>query len=141
MGDEAARALFTIIAWCAPNQPVPPEVLQGALAQRTSWNLGLRWACGMKALYRKACHDLAGLALLQAGDAGPLIHPLLADFGQGLDGAQAGLAALVDVLEDATNAANKTGLPDAFAPLRPHVVRVLDALERLDLEKSGSLAQ
>ena len=71
--DEAARRVFLLAGYCAPNQPIPCEVLE----QAAGWT---REACD------GALGVLTGLGLLEMGDpeAGPTIHPLLAEYGRAL---------------------------------------------------------
>jgi len=119
--DPAARELFALAGWCAPNTPIPCELLEHA--------------AGLKAeTCDAALHDLHTLGLLEEGNA---IHPLLAEFARETSkrereeesGGTADVARLADALATFTYQARETGLPAAFAPLRPHVETLAPAAE------------
>ena len=107
--DAAARRVFALAGWCAPNQPIPPKVLERAAE-----------------LDAEACDGaaglLAGLGLVEwePDEPGPNLHPLLAEFGRTLEG-DAALAAVAKALARLSYEALETGLPAEFAPLRAHV--------------------
>jgi tetratricopeptide (TPR) repeat protein len=69
--DEAARLVFLVVGYCAPNQPIPCQALERAAK-----------------LERDGCDDalrlLSGLGLLEwaAQETGPMMHPLLAEYAQ-----------------------------------------------------------
>ncbi len=113
--DEGARRVFAAAAWCAPNEPIPGELLARAAGLDAP-------QCG------GAVSLLVGLGLLEReeGDEGPLIHPLLAEFGRQIHAAlgrklDAPPPALASALADLAYEADMTGLPARFLPLRPHV--------------------
>jgi len=127
--DPAARELFALAGWCAPNTPIPCELLERA--------------AGLKAeTCDAALHDLRTLGLLETENA---IHPLLAEFARGMGGREresggtADVARLTDALTTLTYQANETGLPAAFAPLRPHVETLAPAAEAAGLKQASTL--
>jgi RHS repeat-associated protein len=85
--DETARRLFLLAGYCAPNQPIPCELLEQAAELETE-------ACD------GALAILAGLGLLEMDDprAGPTIHPLLAEYARHQRGAGDALPALAGAL-------------------------------------------
>ena len=126
VSDEVACRVFLLAGHCAPNQPIPDDVLQQA--------------AGMdKKAYGGAVHVLMSMGLLKRSDSGPMIHPLLADFARALPDAGEGLRAVAGGLASLAVAANATGLPSDFLPLRPHVEVVAAAAEKAGLEKAGTL--
>jgi len=141
--NPLAGALFRACGYLAPNTPIPPEVLR-RLAEGDGEALVL------------ALNQLVNYGLLapdREDDALLTIHPLLADFARSLDppdsplsssageGGRGGevLEPLADALVRLTTEAGKTGLPAAFAPLRPHVERVAAHAEDAGLERAGVL--
>ena len=132
--DKPARRLFLLAGYCAPNQPVPCELLEKA-----------------GGLDQEACDDalslLAGLGLLERDYTaeGLAIHPLLAEYARmlpaelrGVDGFDP-LPALAGTLARLTHQAIETGLPANFVPLRPHVEAVAPAAETARLGEAGAL--
>jgi tetratricopeptide (TPR) repeat protein len=142
--DPAAQRLFQMAGYCAPNEPIPCDLLERAAD-----------------LNQDACDEallaLTGLGLLTRppssggeGDVGEevgvIIHPLLAEYARTLssldiDEREAGedLAVLADALATMTYEANETGLPERFLPLRPHVRAVAGWAEEAGLEDAGAL--
>jgi len=134
--DETARRVFLLAGYCAPNQPIPCEVLEEAAG-----------------VDREACDGalgvLTGLGLLELGDpeAGPTVHPLLAEYGCAIvPSAPEGegvLGALADALARLARAANdqmdQTGSPSHFVPLLPHVRPVAERAEEEGLEDAANL--
>jgi len=133
---ETARRVFLLAGYCAPNQPIPCKALEEAAG-----------------IDREACDGalgvLTGLGLLEMGDpeAGPTIHPLLAEYGRAIvPSAPEGegvLGALADALARLARAANaqmdQTGSPSHFVPLLPHVRLVAERAEEEGLEDAASL--
>ena len=134
--DETARRLFLLAGYCAPNQPIPCEVLEEATG-----------------IDREACDGalglLTGLGLLEMGDpeAGPTVHPLLAEYGRLIvpsapEGEEV-LGALVGALARLARAANdqmdQTGSPSHFAPLLPHLRLVAERAEEEGFEEAANL--
>jgi len=134
--DETARRVFLLAGYCAPNQPIPCQVLEEA-AQ----------------IDREACDEalgvLAGLGLLEMGEpeAGPTVHPLLAEYaraivssareGEGVLGALAG--ALARLARAANDRMDQTGSPLHCVPLLPHVRLVAERAEKEGLEGAANL--
>jgi len=134
--DETALRLFLLAGYCAPNQPIPCEVLEEAAG-----------------IDREACDGalgvLTGLGLLEMGEpeAGPAVHPLLAEYGraiapsapegEGLLGALAG--ALARLARAANDRMDQTGSPSHCVPLLPHVRLVAERAEEEGLEDAASL--
>ncbi len=145
--EEAARQLFLLAGYCAPNQPIPCELLEAALEAGSSASLRERIA----RLFRKAREPLdfdealallTGLGLLEMDDpiAGPAIHPLLAEYARTLPGAgEEVLSRLAGGLAPLASEASQTGLPAKFAPLRPHVEAVAPAAEAAGWDGAGGL--
>jgi tetratricopeptide (TPR) repeat protein len=111
--DILARRLFGAAGFCAPNTPIPSAVFStlpvptgGAAAPPADTALGLA--------------RLIDLGLLDASPAGPLIHPLLAEFARRQAGPER-LPELVDVLARLSKAAYQTGAPANFLALLPHL--------------------
>ena len=130
--DGAARRVFLIAGYCAPNEPIPCEVLEKAAKLDEE---GCDEAVGV----------LAGLGLVEMEDAekGPVVHPLLAEYARAVaaaEGEEAGvLGAVAGALGKLTHQALESGLPARFAPLRPHVEAVAPAAEDVGLEMAGAL--
>ena len=142
--QEMARRLFLMAGYCAPNEPIPYELLERAA------DLG-QDQCD------EALDRLTGLGLLElpddAQDTGPTIHPLLAEYARALPplpspevgrGERAGewgegLSELADTLATMTYQALDTGLPERFQPLRPHARAVAEWAEEAGVEKAGTL--
>jgi len=134
--DETARRVFLLAGYCAPNQPISCEVLEEAAG-----------------IDREACDGvlgvLTGLGLLEMGDpeAGPTVHPLLAEYGraivpsapegEGVLGALAGT--LARLARAASHQMDQTGSPSHFVPLLPHVRLVAERAEEEGLQDAASL--
>jgi tetratricopeptide (TPR) repeat protein len=125
--DETARRLFLLAGHCAPNRPIPCELLERAAELDAE-------TCD------EAMSVLTGLGLLELDDphAGPTIHPLLAEYARNLV-SEPVLSDLASVLSPLTYQSHETGLPDCFTPLRPHVEQVAVAAEAAGLEDAGVL--
>jgi len=134
-GGELAGCLFRACGYCAPNVAVPLEVLAqaapGAPAERAVRR-------GLRALYRWVLYRLG---LLAETEAGPLAHPVLAEFARFQDGeaAESALRRLAAALADMAYEANETGLPARAAPLRAHLGTAAAAVERAGLADAGRL--
>ena len=134
--DETAQQVFLLAGYCAPNQPIPCEVLEQAAG-----------------IDREACDGalgvLTGLGLLEMGgpEASPTVHPLLAEYGraivpsapegEGVLGALAG--ALAKLARAANDQMDQTGSPSHFVPLLPHVRPVAERAEEEGLEDAANL--
>ncbi len=137
VGEEAAQQVFRAAGHLAPNEPIPPEVLERALDLSPE-------ACD------EAIAQLQGLGLLKEG---PAIHPLLAEFARALApstpsgqppraaGEEMGAVAttLADLAGETTARIDQTGDYTLFAPLLPHVRAVAGHAEAAGLEVAGRL--
>jgi tetratricopeptide (TPR) repeat protein len=148
--DHVAQRIFLLAGYCAPNEPIPHDLLRRAGAGEDGEPLSGK-------TYGRALNLLTGLGLLEqdvdAPDTGPTIHPLLAEYARALPpfpspnvgrGERAGergegLAALVTVLKTMTYQALETRLPERFQPLRPHARAVAAWAEGVELEDAGTL--
>ena len=134
--DETARRVFLLAGHCAPNQPIPCEVLEQAAEIDEEACDG---ALGM----------LTGSGLLEMGEpeAGPAVHPLLAEYGRAIvlsaPEGEGVLGALADALARLARAANdqmdQTGSPSHCVPLLPHVRLVAERAEEAGLEDAANL--
>jgi tetratricopeptide (TPR) repeat protein len=134
--DTAARRLFRVVGHCAPNRPIPNDLLQQALDLDQED-------------YALALGRLVALGLLDLDDpgAGPSIHPLLADFALTVppdnyelgDDAFQPLASLAAAMESMARELSETGFPMRLAPLRPHLAAVAPAAERAKLDQAAAL--
>ncbi len=141
-----ARRLFVLAGYCAPNQPIPTELLQRALSAEPSvglWTKLSRLFGGdsQDATLDKTLSHLNALGLIDLQDrlAGPLISPWLAQQARRQKLAPAHLPILVEVLITLSRQAREIGLPLPFSPLRPHVEAVAKAGERADLPEVRQL--
>ncbi len=129
----AARRLFLLAGLLAPNEPIPAAVLQRAVEDPEA--LG------------EAVHELVNLALWQAGEGGPAVHPLLAEFARRLlkgeagreAGAEAFLEALADLAVETNDEVDRTGDYTLFAPLLPHLRAAAAGAEDLAPPAAGRL--
>ena len=145
IGDETARQVFLMAGYCAPNEPIPCQVLEQSAGLDEE-------GCD------RAVKALLGLGLLdwEAGAAGPALHPLLAEFARGvltpLPGAapaspaeqargegSGSLSAVAKALARLAYEANMTGLPASFLPLRAHVEAAAGHCEAAGPEPAGTL--
>jgi len=140
--EESACRLFLAAGYCAPNRPIPCELLERAAG-----------------LDRETCDEalfiLSGLGLLEMGEsededeagAGPLIHPLLAEYARSItprspdgEGVLPALAAgLARLAREANDRMDQTGDLSHFVPLLPHVRPVALAAEATVAEEAASL--
>ncbi len=143
--DAAARELFALAGWCAPNTPIPCELLERAAGLEPE-------ACDL------ALSDLRALGLLEEGNT---IHPLLAEFARGVDDGRrttddgeettdnrpppmVRVARLADALAGLAMQANdlmdETGSLAHFAPLRSHIEALIPAAEDATPEDAANLS-
>jgi tetratricopeptide (TPR) repeat protein len=120
--DIAAIKLFSACGYCASNTPIPREILCHFL--------------GDEQLTDRGTKRLHNLGLLTENTT---IHPLLAEFARIQDGEKESLKAVADVLAELSYAANKTGLPAVFAPLRPHLEITARAAEDANILRADDL--
>jgi tetratricopeptide (TPR) repeat protein len=146
--DHVAQRIFLLAGYCAPNEPIPHDLLRRAGADEDDEPLSGK-------AYGRALNLLTGLGLLEQDadepDTGPTIHPLLAEYARALPpfpspnvgrGERAGergegLAALADTLATIAYEANMTGLPERFQPLRPHARAVAEWAEEAAADESA----
>ena len=132
MQDDDARRIFLMAGRCAPNRPIPCELLERAAGLDTETCDG-------------ALSILTGLGLLEMSEdkneagAGPLIHPLLAEYARNQVFPKNLVSDLADALVTLAYQANETGLPAEFALLRLHLENVAPAAEEEGLELAGRL--
>ena len=91
--DEAACRVFLLAGHCAPNQPIPDDVLRQAAELDEK-------------AYGRGVHVLVSMGLLKGSDSGPLVHPLLAEFARALPDAGEALPALAGALVQMARRAN-----------------------------------
>jgi tetratricopeptide (TPR) repeat protein len=130
--DPAAQRLFRAAGSCAPNAPIPYDLLERAAD-----------------LDQDACDEalslLTGLGLLdlEAPADGPTVHPLLGEYARAIEApaeaTEPVLADLADALGSITREAGETGLPTRFQLLRPHVEQVAPLAEEAGLAQAGML--
>jgi tetratricopeptide (TPR) repeat protein len=152
--DHVAQRIFLLAGYCAPNEPIPHDLLRRAGADEDGEPLSGK-------TYGRALNLLTGLGLLEldadAPNTGPTIHPLLAEYARALlpfpsptvgRGERAGvrgegLAALADTLvrmaREANDQMDQTGQLIHFGRLSPHVRAVAEAAEREAPENAAHL--
>jgi len=132
--DELAGRIFRACGYCAPNTPIPWELLAktvGAEDTTQRQNLDL------------ALNRLRGLGLITSEEGGSsiIIHPLLAEFARlqdhGVD--ESALSGLAQALGTLAYEANKSGLPGKMEFLREHLRTVAQAAQDAKLEIAGTL--
>ena len=128
--DDLAQRLFKICGYCAPNIPIPREVLLGSIGAAESKELRE---------VDRSLRDLINLGLLKPGEPGPSLHPLLAEFARLQDPERACLLDLVKTLGNLASEANQTGLPERFQPFRAHVRTAAEIAQKTTLEEAGWL--
>jgi tetratricopeptide (TPR) repeat protein len=164
--DRLARGLFRACGYCAPNVDLPLAVLAelhtpGDAATEPEPGSGF-WArakrrLGIGARSPGAARPVGGapsqgeidlalsrlyeLGLAEAGEAGPRLHPLLAELARLLDAAEteSALPALAHALARVSYQALETGLPQDFLGLRPHLPVAAAAAEQAGLQYAGAL--
>ncbi|MGD8473459.1 MAG: hypothetical protein PVH59_05005, partial [Anaerolineae bacterium] len=118
--DQAARRLFRVCGYCAPNQPVPRYLLERAADLDQD-------------AYEAALSILTDLGLLEIAGTGldPIIHPAVAEYARTLPGASEALSALMGALVRLTSeACDIFHAPLHFGALRPHLVNCQTLLTR-----------
>jgi tetratricopeptide (TPR) repeat protein len=116
VAGQGAQRVLRAAGYCAPNTPLPCALLERAAGLAPD-------ACDV------AVDRLVRLGLLQraAGATDPTVHPLVAEYARthrAPSDAEA-LPALASALASLAAEANRSGLPERFAPLRPHVQALL----------------
>jgi tetratricopeptide (TPR) repeat protein len=127
VADDAARNLFLIAGRCAPNQPIPSEILEEATGLETG-------------PYSECLDILTDLGLLHVEDAGPIAHPLLTQYARALPKTVSPLPALAHLARAANKQMDRSGNVSHFVPLLPHVYAVTEEEEEEEnLEAIGTL--
>ena len=126
LDSKDVRKLFLACGYCAPNEIIPPELLENTIKDKN--------------IYDEALILLLGVGLLGPG---PIIHPLLAEFARALDTDKEALIAVAHTLAHLTTKANeqidKYGRLDLFIPLRFHVSVVAEHAERKNIRIATTL--
>jgi hypothetical protein len=79
--DQAAQRLFLTAGYCAPNEPIPYELLeQAADLDRNTCGEALSYLTGL------------GLLMMEGPDTGPIIPPLLAEYARALLAGKKGIS-------------------------------------------------
>jgi tetratricopeptide (TPR) repeat protein len=124
--DETARSLFQIAGRCAPNQPIPQEVLEEACDLETE-------------ICDAHLEKLADLGLLYLEDTGPIVHPQLSRYAHALPKTASPLPALARLARKANRQMDRTGIVSHFMPLLPHVYAATEEGDEQHLEEMGTL--
>lgn len=124
--NDITRDLFLIAGRCAPNQPIPQEVLEEACELETG-------ACN------ECLNVLSDLGLLYLEDTGSIIHPLLSQYAHALPRTASPLPALAHLAREANKQMDRTGIVSHFMPLLPHVYAATEEGDEEHLEEVGTL--
>ena len=124
--NKEARKLFHACGYCAPNEPIPPELLENTIKNKNA--------------YDDILILLVGVGLLKPG---PVIHPLLAEFARALDKGNEALIEIASTLAQMTTKVNdqidKDGKLDLFVPFRSHLPIVGEYAEKKNSRIATSL--
>jgi tetratricopeptide (TPR) repeat protein len=123
--DQLSRRIFRMCGYCAPNTPIPLDLLKKAV---NSYEM-----------LDRAMSRLSSLGLITPTDSGPSLHPLLAEFARLQDEEIGELIILAGVLADLAVQASIIGLPEQMRPSREHLRRVAQFAEAAGLQKAGLL--
>ncbi|NMC84326.1 MAG: tetratricopeptide repeat protein, partial [Anaerolineaceae bacterium] len=126
----AARKIFELAGWCAPNTVIPGELLSGAAGvAEIDFDRGMKW------LYE--------LGLLERTKEGPVIHPLLAEFSRSMspvgEKRNSVLGVLADTLSKQVNETHDSGFTKAFRTLISHLEQICPVVDDIGLAIAGSL--
>jgi len=133
--EQTARQIFLVCSYCAPNAPIPSELLALTLKAEDKWR---------REVYR-ALRRLYQIGMLTDNQAGPSIHPILAEFGRIQDEEirttkeESPLAQLSEALVLLTEKEFETCRTARVRPLRAHVQIVAEESETMGLPQAGSL--
>jgi len=129
-GDEIAKRLFRIAGYCAPNTPIPRQLLAKTSGTDVPGH-------ELDRALRKL--DSLGLTNLAAG--GRRVHSLLAEFARlkDRDADKSVLPALADAMTEITTQAFESGMPENMSPLREHLDAVARAAEKTSLQATGAM--
>jgi len=144
--SKQARWLLAVAAFCAPDHPLPVELLRRAL----ELHLARPWGCldvlRLKLRLRprvdlgRALAVLVDLGLLKMRDGGPSIHPLVADFARWhLVNAEDLLPPLAQALNEVAGEAINAGDDALLEALTPHLEAVAESAQEAGLERAGVL--
>jgi tetratricopeptide (TPR) repeat protein len=126
-----AKRIFKMCGYCAPNKPIPKQLLEEALGRDVS-----------KQMLREALMRLDRLGLTAPTEGGRILHGLLAKFAQWQDLHADGERVLPDLASGmiaATVQALESGLPEKIKILHEHLRVVTQAAENSNLTISGAL--
>ncbi len=123
-----AKQIFKTCGYCAPNIPIPRDLLAGALD-----------LCGQEQKLDNSLRKLFSFGLLIPTERGPSMHVLLAEFARLQDKERGLLAALAEALVDLSSYAISYGIPKQMISLREHLRIVARFAEALGLIKAGTL--
>jgi S1-C subfamily serine protease len=119
-----AKRIFKMCGYCAPNKPIPRQLLEKALGAEVS-----------KQILSNALMRLDRLGLTAPTEGGRILHGLLAEFArfQDQDPEESVLPALADAMAKLTTEAWQSGLPENMKPLREHLDAVAQAAGKSNL--------
>ena len=128
--DDLARLLFRTGGYCAPNTPIPRQLLAKAIEAK-----------GSDQELDRALRKLESLGLMQPTEGGHRMHTLLAEFArlQDQDAKESALPALADAMVRLTTQALESGLPERMRPLHEHLEVVAQAAEKAEANSAGAL--
>ncbi|MFN8398810.1 MAG: toll/interleukin-1 receptor domain-containing protein [Anaerolineales bacterium] len=123
----ATQKLFISLGYCAPNTPIPYEILDFALGDEKE-------ACD------EYLSELFGLGLLKERN---LIHPLLAEYSRGFDADNQYLKLFNESISSLATQTNRdegqSGNYALYTPLLPHIRSIAEHAEKANFEKAGVL--
>ncbi|MFN8433765.1 MAG: tetratricopeptide repeat protein [Anaerolineales bacterium] len=125
--NESAKKLFIALGYCAPNTPIPYEIIDAALGDE-------------KDTSDDCLTELLSLGLLKDGNS---IHPLLAQYAHSFDNEAEALKlfseAVAELASQTNRKADKAGDYKLFSPLLPHIRSIAEYAEGAVLEPAGTL--
>jgi tetratricopeptide (TPR) repeat protein len=129
-GGMAAR-LLKMCGYCAPNVVIPRDVLVKAV--EGEGERGLLFDLGLQ--------RLSGLGFVTEGKGDVSVHTLIAEFGRIQDSQceKSVFEGWVTTLLELGGAANRSGLPGKFEPLRAHFEVAVKAADAKGIEQAGAL--
>jgi tetratricopeptide (TPR) repeat protein len=129
-GDELAKQLFKIGGYCAPNIPIPRQILAKAMGTDVPDHE-----------LDRALRKLTSLGLMDSSEGSRRMHSLLAEFArlQDRDSDESVLPDLAEAMAEITTLALESGLPENMRPLHEHLDFVARSAEESNLQISGAL--
>jgi tetratricopeptide (TPR) repeat protein len=129
-GDELAKQLFKIGGYCAPNMPIPRQILAKAMGTDVPDHE-----------LDRALRKLESLGLMDSSEGSRRMHSLLAEFArlQDRDSDESVLPDLAEAMAEITTEAIESGLPENMRPLHEHLDFVARSAEESNLQSSGAL--